>query len=212
VLLDEIGAMPIDLQPKVLHAIEAGTVHPVGADREVPFDARIVAATNEGLPALCARGAFRKDLFYRLDVLRIVVPPLRDRGEDVLHLAALFIARAADRSGKPIVGLSSDAGDCIMRYHWPGNVRELENCVQHAVALCRGSRIEPDDLPEVVRSAPAVAAPPGGGLSLRAIEERHIERALAATGGNRAAAARILGLPRRTLYGRLRQMRTRKKR
>jgi two-component system response regulator HydG len=209
VLLDEIGAMPIDLQPKVLHALEARTVRPLGADREVPFDARLVAATNEGLPALCARGGFRADLFYRLDVLRIVVPPLRDRGEDVLHLAALFVARAADRTGRPIVGLSNEAADCLRRYRWPGNVRELENCVQHAVALCRGSRILPDDLPANIRRAP-IAAEPGAVPTLREVEERHIERVLAATGGNRAAAARILGLPRRTLYGRLRQMRARR--
>jgi two-component system response regulator HydG len=206
VLLDEIGAMPLELQPKLLRALEARSVRPVGSDQEVPFDARIIAASNLELRELCARRRFRLDLLYRLDVLRIDVPPLRDRGSDVLLLAGHFLQRAVGRSGKPIRALSREAAECLHRHRFPGNVRELENCIESAVALCRTDRIELCDLPPGVRRAPPPEAAPGAVPTLREVEERHIEHVLAAVGGRRTEAARILGLSRKSLYGKLRQI------
>jgi DNA-binding NtrC family response regulator len=206
--LDEIGDLPAGLQPKLLRAIEERRVRPLGASDEVSFDARIVAATNRDLEAAVAEGRFRPDLLFRLDVLRIEVPPLRARANDVLVLAQHFVRRCAERSGKRVLGLSRAAAERLVDYPWPGNVRELSNCIERAVALAEREELLVEDLPDRVRSgrrtrdAPA-ADDPADLAPLEVVERRYIARVLESVGGNKTLAARILGLDRTTLYRKL---------
>jgi two-component system response regulator HydG len=206
--LDEIGAMPLGLQPKLLRALQQRTVRPVGADAEVPFDVRLVAATNVDLEAAVEAGNFREDLFFRIAVIPVEVPPLRRRGNDVLLLAQRFIEELAPPSAKRIIGLTGPAADKLLAYGWPGNVRELRNCVERAVALTRFEQITVEDLPEKVRKSestpPLVASMDASELvPLEEMERRYIRRVLEAAGGNKASAARLLGLDRKTLYRKL---------
>lgn len=205
-LLDEIGAMPIELQPKLLRVLQSRRVRPVGASEDLPFEARLVAATNEDLHDAVSRGKFREDLLYRLEVLRIDVPPLRERDDDVLELARELVHVVASTQGKPIEGLSSAVEARLQSYPWPGNVRELRNCLEGAVALTKGPWIELEDLPAAIRVyVPGVEldAEPG---TLAEVERRHIARVLRSVGGNRAEAARALGVSRSTLYRKLRKL------
>jgi DNA-binding NtrC family response regulator len=206
--LDEVADLPLSLQPKLLRALQERCVRPVGAEAEVAFDARIVAASNRDLEAAVQEGAFRADLAYRLDVLRVEVPPLRARGRDVLLLAQRFARRVADRAGSGVLGLSRAAAEKLLAYPWPGNVRELENCIERAVALARGEEIAVEDLPERIRehrpSHVLVASEdPSELVPLEVVERRYIARVLDAVGGNKTLAARILGLDRTTLYRKL---------
>jgi DNA-binding NtrC family response regulator len=199
--LDEIGEMAPSLQAKLLRALEQRTVRPIGSDREVPFDARIVAATNRDLERAIASGSFRDDLYFRLNVVQLDVPPLRARGGDVLILAHKFIGSGQSRGVK---GLSPHAGQRLLEYPWPGNVRELRNCIERACAVARLDQINTDDFPDRVRLYSAPAAPAGDEssealLPLAEIERQYVRRVLAATGGNRSAAAQILGIDRKTL-------------
>ena len=208
IFLDEIGELPVELQPKLLRALQERRVRPLGSTQEVTFDARIVCATNRDLEAEVEVGKFRQDLFYRINVVRIPVPPLRSRGNDILLLAQRFLEKFAARSGKPIKGISSSAADRLLSYDWPGNVRELENCMERAVALTRFEEITVDDLPDNVRdykSSNLVVAgdDPAQLLPLKELERRYIHRVLKACGGNKSEAARVLGLDRRTLYRKL---------
>jgi two-component system response regulator HydG len=203
--LDEIAELPLALQPKLLRALQERRVRPLGASAEIPFDARIVAASNRDLEAAVEEGRFREDLFFRLDVLHVEVPPLRARGSDVLLLAQHFLRECAARSGKPVIGLSRGAAEKLLAYAWPGNVRELGNAIERAVALTRHEQILVEDLPERIRehgpSHVLVASEdPSELLPLELIEERYIARVLAAVGGNKTLAARVLGLDRKTLY------------
>jgi two-component system response regulator HydG len=149
--LDEIGDMPLGLQPKLLRALEERKVRPVGATQEVPFDARVVAATNRDLESAVEERRFREDLYYRINVVHIQLPPLRARGNDVLLLAQHFLESFATISGKKVVGVSAAAADKLLAYHWPGNVREVKNCVERAVALTQFAELSVEDLPEKVR-------------------------------------------------------------
>ncbi|MEA2750129.1 MAG: hypothetical protein QOI41_4272, partial [Myxococcales bacterium] len=149
--LDEIGELPIDVQPKLLRALQERKVRPVGDNREIPYDARIVAATNRDLENEVREKRFREDLYYRINVVKVEVPPLRSRGSDTLHLAHHFLKVFAERSGKPTLELSERAAERLMAYEWPGNVRELENCIEHAVALARFDQVTVEDLPEKLR-------------------------------------------------------------
>jgi transcriptional regulator with PAS, ATPase and Fis domain len=198
--LDEIGEMTPSLQAKILRALEQRTVRPVGGEREVGFDARIITATNRDLEKAIGSGSFREDLYYRLNVVQIELPALRARGSDVLLLAQKFIEAGGSRGVK---GLSPQAGQRLMAYPWPGNVRELRNCIERACAVARLDHIVLEDLPERVRMYTAPSIPETGTpevlLSLAAIERQYVQRALAATGGNRSAAAQILGIDRKTL-------------
>jgi two-component system response regulator HydG len=185
-------------------------VRPVGGEDEVPFDARIVAATNRDLDAAVEEGRFREDLFFRIDVLRIEVPPLRARGSDVLLLAQHFLRECARRLGKQVEGLSHGAAERLLRYSWPGNVRELVNCIERAVALTDHEQILVEDLPERIRaegrSHVIVASDdPSELVPLEIVEQRYIARVMESVGGNKTLAARILGLDRKTLYRKLRQ-------
>ena len=208
VFLDEIGELPLALQPKLLRALQERRVRPVGADREVPVEARVVAATNRDLETAVDKGAFRADLFFRLNVLPIDLPPLRARGRDVLVLAQAFVKRFANELDKPVTGFDDALAHCLMAYDWPGNVRELQNAIERAVALARGAHLAAEDLPEKIQRCrvllPRQAA--GGAVelaTLAAVERDHILRVLAAARAGKAEAARILGISRKTLYRKL---------
>ncbi len=199
--LDEIGDIGPALQVKLLRVIQEQEVRHVGGTASVKVDARIVAATNRDLAQMVKDGKFREDLFYRLNVVRIVMPPLRQRREDIPMLAHHFLRQATVSSDQPVRGFVPETMAVLERYHWPGNVRELENVIERTVSLAPGPLIMPDDLPETVRKAEA--APAVGDeslLSLEQVEKRHLGRVLRETGGNKVRAAKILGIDRRTLY------------
>jgi DNA-binding NtrC family response regulator len=204
-LLDEVAEMPLGMQVKLLRALQERTVRPVGGDSEVPFDVRIIAATNRDLEIEVAERRFREDLFYRVNVVHIQVPPLRERENDALLLAQSFIERCQTRGGARVVALQSAAAERLVSYAWPGNVRELQNCIERAVALSQFDHIGVDDLPESIRrpkspTATVDSSPGSAHLPLDEMERRHVARVLAELGGNKALAARQLGVDRRTLY------------
>lgn len=206
--LDEIGEMTASTQVKLLRALQERCVRPVGGDQEIGFDARIVAATNRDLETDVAEHRFREDLYYRVNVVRVHVPPLRARGNDILLIAQAFIERFADQSARAVRGLSSQAAEKLLAYEWPGNVRELQNCVERAVALTQFEQITVDDLPEKIREyrATQLVLPtenPAELLSLDELERRYVLRVLRAMNGNKTLTAQVLGLDRRTLYRRL---------
>ncbi|MFZ5478336.1 MAG: sigma-54-dependent transcriptional regulator [Myxococcota bacterium] len=213
-LLDEVGEMPLTAQVKVLRALAERKITPVGYAAEVPVDVRIVSATNRDLRAEVAAGRFREDLYYRLNVVQIDMPPLRERVEDVPVLVQHFVERFATEYGKPVRGATAEAMRLLHAYAYPGNVRELQNIVERAVALEPGPLITPASLPERVQSE--IAPSPGEvedievpveGVDLEArlaaVERRYLEKALAACGGNRTQAARLLGITFRSLRYRL---------
>ena len=207
-LLDEIGDMPITLQPKLLRALQERTLRPVGGDEEMPFDVRVIATTNRDLRALVDEDRFREDLYFRINVIHVALPPLRARGGDVLLLAQHFIDVHAARAGKRVAGLSPAAAEKLLAYSWPGNVRELQNCIERAVALTQQERIGVEDLPETVRaykrSHVLIATDdPSELVPLAEVERRYVLRVLEAVGGNKTSAAQILGVTRKTLYRKL---------
>jgi DNA-binding NtrC family response regulator len=209
--LDEIGEMPMAMQAKLLRALQERKVRAVGSNQETPFDARIVTATNRDLEKEVANKSFREDLFYRVNVVRVEVPPLRKRGNDVLELAQFFLSRAAKRSGKEIRRIDRSVAERVMAYDWPGNVRELENCMERAVALARFDGLTLDDLPAKIREHRATevftdSADPRDLPSMDVVEERYIRKVLQAVGNNKTLAAKVLGFDRRTLYRKLNQM------
>ncbi|KFE65357.1 sigma-54-dependent transcriptional regulator [Hyalangium minutum] len=206
--LDEIGDMPIHLQVKVLRALQERKVRPVGADAEVPVDLRLIAATNKDLETAIAEGKFRQDLYFRLNVIQVDLPPLRARGGDVLVLAQHFLQIFAARANKGVTGLSPEVAKALTAYSWPGNVRELQNCIERAVALTRGDQLVPDDLPERIRafkSSHVVVAgdDPSELIPMEEVERRYISRVMQSVGGNKTLAARVLGFDRTTLYRKL---------
>ena len=208
--LDEIGEMPLAMQAKLLRALEEGTVRPVGSEKEIACDARVLAATNRDLETAVEEGRFRKDLYFRINVIQIDLPPLRARGADALLLAQYFIETFAAQAKKQVQGLSEGMGEKLLAYAWPGNVRELRNVIERAVALTRFDRLTLDDLPEKVRdyrSSQVVIAgsDPAELVSLEEVERRYILHVLNSVQGNRTLAARSLGLDRKTLYRKLRQ-------
>ena len=211
--LDEIGEMPLPLQAKLLRALQQGEVQRVGSDAPINVDVRVLAATNRDLRREAAEKRFREDLYFRLNVIRIEVPSLCRRSEDIPLLAAHFLQRFAERNRKTIKGFAPQALDSMLHYSWPGNVRELENAVERAVILCNGDLITGRELPaNVVDASPAETAdavPEGdislAGLSLDTVERRAIEETLRQTGDNKSEAARRLGITRATLHNKLRK-------
>jgi DNA-binding NtrC family response regulator len=204
--LDEIAEMPLPLQPKLLRVLQDGEVRPLGTNKVERVDVRVIAATNRNLSTFLREGQFREDLYYRLNVVQIHLPPLRGRTEDILPLAEHFLTRAAARSGKPLRGFSENAKKIMLAYSFPGNVRELENMVERAVALAEGDLIGPDDLPPAMlerKSQDRMATAVAQGLTLDQLEREYIERVLDAEGGNKTRAALRLGLDRKTLYRKL---------
>jgi DNA-binding NtrC family response regulator len=206
--LDEVGEMPLEMQAKLLRALQERVVRPVGSDSEQPFDARIVTATHRDLEDDVAKRRFRQDLFYRINVVSINVPPLRERGSDVLKLASHFLQKSADRTAQTVRRLSPAVAERILVYDWPGNVRELENCIERAIALSRFEELTIEDLPERIRTYRPdhfvmTADDVEEIISLDELERRYIARALKLLNGNKARAAQLLGVDRRTLYRRL---------
>jgi two-component system response regulator HydG len=209
-LLDEIAEMPLGMQAKILRALQERKVRPLGTGQEIPFDARIVAATNRNLETEVEAKRFREDLYYRINVVRIDVPPLRARANDTLVLAQHFLERAAQRSGKQVTRLGQLVAEKLTDYDWPGNVRELENCMERAVALARFDEVTVEDLPEKVRRHQPTDFHPTSTNplelpSMQDVEDRHLRRVLNAVGGNKTLAAKILKLDRRTLYRKLKK-------
>ena len=206
--LDEIGDIPLSLQPKLLRAIEERAVRPVGGDREIPFDARLLSATNRDLESAVEEGSFREDLWFRINVIQLELPPLRVRGPDVLLLAQHYLRRFADRAGKAVTGISKAVAERLLAYAWPGNVRELRNAMERAVALTRHEELTVEDLPERIRTYRSTEILLGGTtpdelLPLHEVERRYIHHVLTAVDGNKTLAARVLGLDRKTLYRKL---------
>jgi two-component system response regulator HydG len=212
IFLDEIGEMPIEMQVKLLRVLQERKVRPVGGDEEVPFEARVITATNRDLETEVEEKRFREDLFYRINVVAIPVPPLRARAGDILLLAQFFLKRIAGRTTKAVQGISGPAARLLMDYDWPGNVRELENCMERAVALCRLDEITVDDLPAKIQEHQSskiviTTESPGELITLHEMERRYVRQVLTAVGGNKTHAARILGIDRRSLYRRLEEPR-----
>lgn len=210
VFLDEIGDMPLGLQPKLLRVLQERRVRPVGGSQELPIDVRFVAATNRDLEAAVEERAFREDLFFRINVVGIDLPPLRARGSaDTLVLAQHFIERFAAMHKKPVRGMSGAVAEKLVAYSWPGNVRELMNCIERAVTLTPYDVIGPEDLsPRVAAAEPSRVVAweqPNELVSLEEMERRYIGHVLESVSGNKTAAARILRIERRTLYRKLEQ-------
>ena len=204
--LDEVGEMPASLQIKLLRVLQEREVIPVGATETIPVDVRIVAATNRDLEEEVRRGHFRSDLFYRLNVIALELPSLRDRRDDLVLLIDHFFQDMATEGEVAAKALSSDALDAVMVYDWPGNVRELQNALEHAVVLSKGTLIEPGALPERItrrRREPLVAERSSPNPSLEVIERAYIMWVLQAEGGNKTRAAEVLGIDPSTLYRKL---------
>jgi len=208
IFLDEIGDLPLSVQPKLLRALQERCVRPVGGNQEVPFDARVISATNENLELAATEKRFREDLFYRLNVIHLHVPPLRDRASDVLLIAQHYLEHYGIHLEKPVESLSPACADRLLTYPWPGNVRELQNCIERAVALTRETQIQVQDLPEKIRAHKrshilVVGDHPSDLVSMNEVESRYIFRVMQAVRGNKREAARILGFDRKTLYRKL---------
>ena len=208
--LDEIAEMTPNMQTKLLRALQERTVRPVGSDVEIPYQARVIAASNRDLEAEVAAHHFREDLFYRINVVRIDVPPLRVRGSDVLFLAHHFVSQFASQGAKSVTGFSAAVAEKLVGYQWPGNVRELQNCMERAVAFARFEELTVDDLPEKLRDYRIQSAVPGAAplelMSIDELERRYIQRVLQQT-GSKTAASDILGIDRRTLHRKLQRWR-----
>ncbi len=208
IFLDEIGDMPLGLQPKLLRALQERRVRPVGGTSEVPIDARFITATNRDLESAVDERRFREDLYFRINVIHVELPPLRARVGDILPLAQRFLRELAGRAGKDVTGISPAAAAKLIAYPWPGNVRELQNCVERAVALTRHEQILVDDLPDRIQLHRSSSLVLGGDdpselLPMEEVERRYILRVLEAVAGNKTAAARVLGFERKTLYRKL---------
>jgi DNA-binding NtrC family response regulator len=203
--LDEIGELPLEMQPKLLRALQDRKVRPVGANSEIPFDARLIVASNRDLDEEVNERRFRADLYYRINVVRVDLPPLRERAADVLELAQYFLTRASDRASRTRLTLSPSAAEKLIAYRWPGNVRELENCIERAMAFARFDQITVEDLPEKLRAyrneSFVVAADDSTEIvTIDELERRYVMRVLNILGGNKSRAAQVLGIDRRTLY------------
>jgi len=202
-LLDEVGELSLPLQAKLLRVLQERVVRRVGGNAPIPVDVRLIAATNRDLRKAVEEGRFREDLYYRLNVVTIRVPPLRERPQDIPLLAQHFLRKWAAATGKPVTGFARETLERLARHAWPGNVRELEHVVERAVALATSSILLPEDLPPDVGPAGPPAPPtlpPGRRMTLEELKRWYVERVLAETGGNKARAAEILGIDRRTLY------------
>jgi len=218
--LDEVGELTLAVQVKLLRVLQESEIERLGGTSIVKVDCRVVAATNQDLAARVREGKFREDLFYRLNVIQVVLPPLRDRADDVPLLANHFVARFATKNGKPLRGLTPAALEALEAYPWPGNVRELENAIERAVVLSRGAELDVEDLPEQVRKSPLFrggAAPSQAaqtlmegrtltvplGTTMDEIEMRVIRETLRQTKGDKNLAAQLLGIAARTIYRKL---------
>ena len=218
IFLDEVGEIPMNTQVKLLRVMsEERAFERVGGNQTLHADVRVVAATNKNLETLVREGKFRDDLFFRLNVVRIVMPPLRDRKDDIPLLVRSFLRHFAQVNQKAVADLTPDAMDALLTYNWPGNVRELRTAIEHGVVMANGPQISVRELPGAVRQAAGVTLPRGisptkaygektSPLDIRETEKKLIMQALAATGGNVTAAAKKLGISRRTLHRKINEM------
>ena len=219
IFLDEVADLPLSAQAKLLRVLQEKAVMRLGSEKQIKVDVRIIAATNRDLTSMVASGSFREDLFYRLNVITIRIPPLRDRREDVLPLADYFVGKFAGPMGKKVQGICEGTRSLLLAHDYPGNVRELENAIEHAVALSQGDCIAPQDLPDTFVAArsdgqpsafPHPFAENGEVASLSrtrgGYERQIIMDALARTGGRKAEAAKLLNISRKTLWEKLKQM------
>jgi two-component system response regulator HydG len=204
--LDEIGDLPLVTQVKLLRVLEEKVIERVGDNRPVSVDVRIITATNRNLKALVEKGRFRDDLYFRINIIPITLPPLRDRINDIPILAQAFLEHIRLKSGKDIQGISDDAMDVLLRYHWPGNVRELKGAFEYAFVTCHGSLIEPHHFPNSIFEGPA-AREDNKRVALDPTEVKRTEliEALKKAGGNQSEAARILGVSRVTVWNRMKR-------
>lgn len=208
-LLDEISEMPIQLQAKLLRVLQEREVERVGGHKAIPLDIRVIATSNRDMAQEVAKGSFREDLYYRLNVFPLHMPPLRERGQDILPLARHFLSRIAARCGRHGQALSGAAESRLTHYSWPGNIRELENIVQRAVILAPADTVDADHLllPEAAATQAGENPVKGGPLDMKSLEKAHILDALAAVKGSRKLAAQQLGMSERTLRYKLQQYR-----
>jgi transcriptional regulator with PAS, ATPase and Fis domain len=206
--LDEVGEIPLPMQVKLLRALQEREVRRVGENKSRPVNVRIVTATNKDLAAEVAAKRFREDLYYRLKVVELAVPPLRQRKEDILPLARILLAEAALHMKQPVEGLAAQAADRLLGYSWPGNVRELANVMERGVAVAQGKRVTLEDLPPEVRSSPPSPISSAGARPLREIEKDYILAVLGANGGNRTQAAQTLGIGKATLQRKLKSFKS----
>lgn len=204
--LDEVGDIPLSMQVKLLRFLQFGEVVPLGEEKSVNVDVRIICATNQDLKKKIENGEFREDLYYRLNVVGIHIPPLRERKEDISVLAEHFQKRYSKLIGKEIKGISKQAMRYLFSYNWPGNVRELESVIERAIVMSRDNIIDVDDLPLTVKEM----TKSGNMLSLKAIEKKHIEMVLALQKGNISKAAAVLGIHRNTLMAKMKEYHIRK--
>jgi two-component system response regulator HydG len=209
IFLDEVGEMSVTTQTKLLRVLQEKEFEPLGSTRTVKTDVRVIAASNKDLEREVKEGRFREDLFYRLNVVPVSLPPLRERKEDIPALAAYFFALYRDKNHKELRDISGKAMDLLTRYDWPGNIRELENSIERAVILARGEIIAPADLPPIIQALSRDREIQGlnlpSGISLQEVEKALILKTLEDTGGNRSRAAEILGINRRTLQNKLKE-------
>lgn len=207
-LLDEMGDMPMSMQVKLLRALEENRLRAVGSDREIEFNVRVLAATHRDLETAVEEGQFRQDLYYRINVIQLHLPPLRARGVDILAIASHYIDQFAKSTSKNVTGITETAAEKLLAYSWPGNVRELRNVMERALALTRYDSVTVEDLPDKIRDHRGGTVFIGGDdptelVPLEEVERRYIEHVLRAVDQNRTQAARILGLDRKTLYRKL---------
>jgi two-component system response regulator HydG len=210
--LDEVGDMPLTLQAKLLRVLEDGQVFRIGGNEAIKVNVRVLSATNRDLEQAVAQGAFRRDLYYRLKVVTVKLPPLRERKEDIPLLAAHFLKECSQKHGKTVTGIAAEVRRALVAYDWPGNIRQLKNLIDSMVVLDRDGILGLDDLPEgepitqvpIARSV-AAGTPSLIGQPLEAVERYYIEQALELTHGNREEAARMLGIGERTLYRKIKQ-------
>ena len=201
IFLDEVSETSAAMQVKLLRVLQEKEVCMVGATRSRPVDVRILAATNKDLPSLVARGAFREDLYYRLNVIQVDLPPLRERGDDILLLITHFTAKYAAEAGRPVPRFTDDALRLLRSYHWPGNIRELENVIQRLVFMTDGDAIDAPDLPSLMRYTDLKGSK--FDRTLAEVEADYIRNVLASVAGNKTMAASILGIDRKTLREKL---------
>jgi transcriptional regulator with PAS, ATPase and Fis domain len=208
-VLDEIAHLPVDAQAKLLRVIEEREFERLGGRRTIKVDTRLIALTNVDLDDAVKRRAFREDLFYRLNVMRLHVPPLRERREDTEKLAREFVKTYASKHGRNVTGLTPETLLILKAYSWPGNVRELANIIERAVIVATDARIQAADLPEALRAAVLMKERATRRQTLAELEADYITETLAATGGNKAEAARQLGISRKNLYEKLARYKSR---
>jgi DNA-binding NtrC family response regulator len=204
IFLDEIGDLPMTLQAKLLRVLENQLIRPLGGEREIKVDIRLISATHQPIEEMISAKNFREDLFYRINVFPITIPPLRERRDDIVELSSYFLQQA----GRNPIDMAEAALDKLVNYHWPGNIRELRNVVERAMIVCAQGRISPDDifLGSALAADGQVQLPQACGaneLNLEEMEKQMIKRAIERAGGNKSEAARLLGITRRALYGRI---------